>query len=639
MPTGIADANAKLPRVRPGPAGLAWRARGKIIAMKAMLRSMLTMRPLPRNRFVFAARSGLCMGVPVLVGWLAGDLTAGMMAATGGFTALYGRGRPYRSRAVELALVALAFALVVAIGSAVSTVAWAVVPTVAVIAMLSTWLGNALRIGPPGAYMFMMACAAATAMPAGHINAAEAFVLVLGGGGFAWVAHMAGALVRPRGPEERAVAAASRAVCDYIDAIGGKREASTRQVAAQALNDAWQALVGFQPSDARPDTVLAGLRQRIRGLNTLYAKSMAAAAEARPLPADAVVRARQLGDLDSELPQAEAGPARAEAPLGHPDARALLRESVRWRSMSTLVVVRVGIAAVAAGAIGAALDLERAYWAVAAAVLMLHQGREWLGTLQRSIERVVGTWAGLLLAGAVLWNQPRGPWLALVITVAQFTVEMLVLRNYALAVVFITVAALTLATGGLPVDDLGTYLLARGVDTAVGCAVALVVFKLVWPRASAALIPEELAQTVSATAAVAEDLAGGDVASAGARQRRRELQHRTFALSDAYRRATAASREPRRSAERLWPAVVAAEELAFRLLTACWAIERLGSEEGQPAAASMFGAGGLQAVRQALDDAARAVAGGPVKPLPGRLPGFLKQELAGLHRALESASA
>ncbi|NLG58645.1 MAG: hypothetical protein GX538_00580 [Gammaproteobacteria bacterium] len=78
--------------------------------MKAMVRSMLTMRPLPRNR---------------------------------------------------------AFALVVAIGNAVSSVAWAVVPTVAVIAMVSTWLGNALRIGPPGAYMFMMACAAATAMPRG----------------------------------------------------------------------------------------------------------------------------------------------------------------------------------------------------------------------------------------------------------------------------------------------------------------------------------------------------------------------------------------------------------------------------------------------------------------------------------------
>ena len=122
-----------------------------IVRMNAMLRSMLTMRPLPRSRVVFAARSGLCMGVPVLAGWLAGDLQAGMMAATGGFTALYGRGRPYRSRAVELALIALAFTLVVAIGNAVSDIAWAVVPTIAVIAMVSTWLGNALRIGPPGA--------------------------------------------------------------------------------------------------------------------------------------------------------------------------------------------------------------------------------------------------------------------------------------------------------------------------------------------------------------------------------------------------------------------------------------------------------------------------------------------------------
>lgn len=83
-------------------------------------------------------------------------------------------------------------------------------------------------------------------------------------GAFAWTVHMAGALMRPRGPEERAVGAASRAVCDY----------------------------------------LAGLRRRVRGLNTLYARSMAAAAERRPLPADALARARQLGDLGTEPPQA-----------------------------------------------------------------------------------------------------------------------------------------------------------------------------------------------------------------------------------------------------------------------------------------------------------------------------------------------
>lgn len=86
--------------------------------------------------------------------------------------------------------------------------------------------------------------------------------------------------------------------------------------------------------------------------------------------------------------------------------------------------------------------------------------------------------------------------------------------------------------------------------------------------------------------------------------------------------------------------MVAAEELAFRLLTACWAIERLGGDEGSRAAASMFGADGLRALRQALGDPAAAAAGGsPAGPVPAGIPGFLEKEVAGLHRVLESAEA
>jgi len=49
-------------------------------------------------------------------------------------------------------------------------------------------------------------------MPVEHIRAAHTFVLVLGGGLFAWVVHMAGAWFRPRGPEQDAVVTAGRAV-------------------------------------------------------------------------------------------------------------------------------------------------------------------------------------------------------------------------------------------------------------------------------------------------------------------------------------------------------------------------------------------------------------------------------------------
>ena len=133
--------------------------------------NLLRLGPLPPGRWLFSLRAGFCVAAPVVVGLAAGDLHAGMMAAIGGLTGLYGSGRPYASRALELALVALAFGLAVALGDWVGQ-AWplAVVPVVAVIAMLATWLCNALRVGPPGAYLFMLACAAGSAMPAADFS-------------------------------------------------------------------------------------------------------------------------------------------------------------------------------------------------------------------------------------------------------------------------------------------------------------------------------------------------------------------------------------------------------------------------------------------------------------------------------------
>lgn len=282
------------------------------------------------------------------------------------------------------------------------------------------------------------------------------------------------------------------------------------------------------------------------------------------------------------------------------------------------------------------MELERAYWAIAAAVLMLHQGLEWMPLVQRSLERLLGTWAGLLLAAAVLWVFPQGPWLAATILVLQFTIEMLVMRNYALAVVFITAAAMTLATGGQPVPDLGQYLLARGVDTAVGCAVALLVYRLTWPSASAAQVPEQLARTCSAIERVAVHLASGEVATQQARKARRDLQRRTFALLQAWERAMAATRQPRRSAEQWWPAITAAEQAAYRMLNACWAVERLGGGAGRAAASAMFGTDGLAALQEALADVRAQIAdqAAPSDVDLEQLPDFLRTELAQLRQGL-----
>ena len=138
---------------------------------------------------------------------------------------------------------------------------------------------------------------------------------------------------------------------------------------------------------------------------------------------------------------------------------------------------------------------------------------------------------------------------------------------------------------------------------------------------------------------MAGQLATGEVASDTARLARRELQHRCFALSEAYQQATAASRQPRQEVERMWPAIAATEELAFRVLTSCWAIERLDPEAGRATARTLFGEGGLQALRDAPGEAARAVTDGRVVGEVPSVPAFLRQEVAALHRGLHREGA
>lgn len=547
------------------------------------------------------------MGVPVLVGWLSGHTAAGLMAATGGFTAVYGSGRPYLSRARELALIALAFAAVTALGLAVAPFGWpVVVPVVALLAMLAAWFCNALQVGPPGGYLFLMACAAAASMLKPPFDPWHAGLLVLAGGAFAWCVHMAGALAWPRGPEKAAVAHAARAVLTYLDTTGTPLQAAARHEAALALHQAWSTLVTYQPVAARPGGRLATLRALNRQLHLVFARALGSDDRASPALFE---DARRVEAQALALPRRrspDAMPAPTGVPVGHPGAWHALKGA--WvEPASRQVIVRVGVAASLAGGLGALFHLERAYWAVAAAMLMLHQGFDWTRTVLRALERLLGTWAGLLIAGAILLWHPQGLWLVLTIMLLQFVVEMLVVRHYALAVVFITGAALTLASGGHPVDAPGDYLLARGLDTLVGCAVALLVHRALPVRDDGQGLAPPMARVLRGVATLAPMLGAGNVDDVAARIARRDLQRMTFGLEQAYGSAVVASPRQRAAAEDQWPLVAAIQQLAYRMLSACWQRSHDTGESTQA-----FTPADAQALQRALHALEHHLAGAPL---------------------------
>jgi len=531
--------------------------------------------PVTASRLPVALRAAISTTIPVLAGWATGNLGAGLIATLGGFTSRYGIGRPYLSRGVQLAVVAVSLAAAVAAGAWAAAIAWLGVLTISVVAVAAVWLCNALAVGPPGAYVFVVACAAGVGVSASHLSPWQIGLLVLAGGAVAWLLQMAGAAAGLRRPERAAVRTAADDVAAYIESLGGPGQDPARHRAASALHTAWTALISHQPLAAPAGSELHRLRAATHAVHVLFAAAMSAATADTAMAPGSADLARSLGSLRAD-PDAVANRDTDRLPLGRPPTRELLRRALRTGSQTRRVMVRVAVGVPLTGWAAAGLGVDRAYWAMAAAVLVLHQGTPLWRTLRRGAERLLGTWIGLGLAAAIIVVHPQGWFLAAVLALLQFAIEMLVTRNYLLASVFITATALTIGTAARHLDpgQVGHLLLTRGVDTLIGCAVGLAVYAALAGRQEADRLGDAVAATRAAVTAAEAFAAAGDAVSVDARTARRDLQRATFDMLEAHEAAAAGSREQRATADRLWPDVVAAEHASYRIIAALWAIER-----------------------------------------------------------------
>ena len=194
---------------------------------------------------------------------------------------------------------------------------------------------------------------------------------------------------------------------------------------------------------------------------------------------------------------------------------------------------------------------------------------------------------------------------------AQYTIALFIVLIYALAVVFITPLALTVSSGGRPVGDVGGLMLARGVDTLLGCVVALGVYLMITRRHNAAGLPEAVARTLDAVATTSHHLVLGAVTTGAGRTARRDLQIRAIAMLTAYDAGIGGTARRRRSAEQLWPAV-ATEQLAYRTLAACWATNTIGlnAESARAIGRSVIAPDGVERFIAPLNELATAIRSG-----------------------------
>lgn len=152
-------------------------------------------------------------------------------------------------------------------------------------------------------------------------------------------------------------------------------------------------------------------------------------------------------------------------------------------SDSRLLLLRVVIVSIIGVLLGLVVDPERTYWIVGSAVAVIGVAAARRAAFQRGLHRMLGTivGAGVYILLALL--HPAGIWLALLLGALQFSIELVVVRHYALALVFITPLVLLLtgaATGSIGSLDVAGE---RIIDTLVG-AVLGAVSGVLHPRAA-----------------------------------------------------------------------------------------------------------------------------------------------------------
>ncbi|VXB36962.1 conserved membrane hypothetical protein [Microbacterium sp. 8M] len=346
--------------------------------IRVWARSHFLLAPAPSRRWPIALQAALSMLIPAGLFTLLGQPGAGMMAASGAFTAIYLVGTAPRVRIRLLPVVGLAIFGCAAIGTVLAPFPVAAAIGLVVLSVVTAALHYGFRLGPPGPVFFVLVYGLAT-----HLTA------VSGGHRVVEPLRFLGAL-----------------------AVG--------IVIAYAI------------------AVAALLIARARGTVPTAARTQIAR---RP-------------HLDR-------------------DGRALL--------------VRVALVAVVGTLLSMLfVDPQRAYWTVCAgiAVIGVNVGRR--VAFIRGSQRFFGTLVGAGMF-ALLGSVPIPSFvLPFLLAGLQFAVEIFVVRNYALALVFITPLVLFIissaagVSGGLPWD----LIMERVVDTLIG-AVLGAATGIVHPRSDA----------------------------------------------------------------------------------------------------------------------------------------------------------
>lgn len=559
---------------------------------------MMNKKPFPWQKAITAA---ICAGVPVIVGILAGQMSLGMLGGIGSFTYLYVFNEPYALRAKKIFMVAVGMALAVALGTLTAPYPLLVIIIVGLIGAAGTFLFGVFNIPGPAAIFFVLGYIMTTSLPIDPDLAPVRTAVVFASGCFSWLMSMAGWFFNPHGREIAEVKAVYAALRNFSEAVGKMDISEQRHKMVEALSESKETLaIAYIPwKDSGTFNRLISLNEQA---NKLFLQLLELHFNVKTmLPKEFIMMIRKLsqgidlkkGDMiqldpvskelaekygnllqlileTKEIINDPSKSAEYEVRIAKPQLSMTLAKTMDKDSIVFIYAVRYGIVLSIATAIAFSFSFTRPYWIpLSCAAVML--GSTIMATFHRAIQRSTGTILGLFLASIILSLHPEGYMLVLINMALTVLTELFIVKNYAVAAVFITPNALLIAENSSKIHNISYFASARITDILIGSAIGLIGTYIIGRNSASSRLPGLTSKLIRSQARVLVRLASNREGSSNDPttwiKEKMNINLTNFKM--AYRTALGEVPNDEEMLEILWPAVASLEHISYLLESVC----------------------------------------------------------------------
>lgn len=545
-------------------------------------------------------RQGILMFLPLMIGYLVGYFSIGLLISTGTLAHIYVFGGTAKSKLRTVFLTSIVFAIAMMLGTLTVNQPVIFGILLLIVAVVPYYVFSSLNIPGPSSTFFIVAFSLPINLPVAPEEAVTRGIAVFIGGLLATLVVIIVILLSKESAEVKSIKndynIIKQLVYNFDDP---KAFAKISQFAVTAFRNTDNQLItaSSAKSQKSPEfqrlillhNIAQGIHSELLELNE---------ENARPLPkeiramADYVINLvfthgqtnktwTQQVDIEETYKKLVDNIFKVDAIMNADEKRLEHEVDIRvpiygHRLVNNLTIdsfvfrntLRYSVIMAIAIFIALMFDFDKAYWIPLSTHTVL-LGSTTLHSFERAGSRGIGTIIGVLALSLILLSMPPVPVAIILLAVAAGITEIFVGANYSFAVIFITIQVILL--NGLASNHLSILIaLPRIIDVIVGILIAVVCLLVIGRKTASSMLPGTLAKVARNEAVLFHYLFSSNKYSSRERDKK-EMLHLSVQLNNMKQIYSSANGEVfsnKMVIQYYYPSIYALEEISFMLTRA-----------------------------------------------------------------------